>query len=323
MENLRLAIGSLAVLSLMLATAQVYLILNKLWIRKHEPAVAGSVSIMGETLGLVPLAILSLHYGIEGSLVGVFDSVLWIVAGGVTILIGTGRWVEGNRRRGLWTLIREAIRIERDEVGDLASSFFRPSGARQVLDILGQVALLDSDLDERERAFVEKFADSWGVDFDWASVEGGDRDIDFVRLRRAVEAYLATSPPPGQVSQLADAVTALVRIDRQTTSEEELMLEELAGMFGAYTGHADHSSYLVAVVPQDPEQDEALTTLLPGRPKHRVQGGLAYSLGPFFSGRYADIVAEQYRRLDFFTTVVDADAAVIAEIQDTPEPNIQ
>jgi hypothetical protein len=219
--------------------------------------------------------------------------------------------------------MRESIRMERGEVGDLARSFFRPSGARQVLEILGQVALLDSELDDRERAFVEGFADSWGVDFEWEALEGGSEAIDFVRLRRTVEGYLATSPPAGQVSQLADAVTALVGIDRRTTSEEELMLEELLGMFGAFTGAEETSGYLVAVVPQDPEQDEALTTLLPGHPKNRVQGGLAYSLGPFFSTRYADIVAEQYRRLDYFTTVVDADAADIAEIHDTPEPDIQ
>jgi hypothetical protein len=323
MEILRLAIGSLTVVSLMVAAVQVYLILNKLWIRKHEPAVAGSISIMGETLGVVPLSILSLNYAIDGYWEGMVDSALWIVAGGVTILIGTGRWVEGNRRRGLWTLIREAVRLERDEVGDLARSFFRPSGARQVLDILGQIALLDSELDQREREFVDRFADAWGVDFDWAAVEGGDQEVDFVRLRRSVESYLSTSPPAGQVGQLADAVTALVRIDRQTTSEEELMLEELVGMFGAYTGDDDRAGFVVAVVPQDPEQDQTLTSLLPGRPKHRVQGGLAYSLGPFFSSRYADIVADQYRRLNFFATVVEADAEAVSDLQDTPEPNIR
>lgn len=321
MEILRLAIGSLAVVSLVVAAVQVYLILNKLWIRKHEPAVAGSISIMGETLGLVPLGILSLNYAIDGYWEGVADSLIWIVAGGVTVLIGTGKWVEGNRRRGFWTLFREAIRQERGEVGDLARSFFRPSSARQVLDILGQVALLDSDLDDRERSFVQGFADAWGVDFDWSSVEGGDQEVDFVRLRRSVESYLATSPPPGQVSQLADAVTALIRIDRQTSREEELMLEEMVGMFGAYTGDAEGTGYLVAVVPQDPEQDQALTNLLPGRPKHRVQGGRAYSLGPYFSSRYANLIADQYRRLDFFATVVEADADAISAIEAFPEPD--
>jgi hypothetical protein len=322
MEYLRLALGSLAVASLGLAAVQVYLILNKLWIRKHERAVAESISIMGESLGLVPLAILSLNYAVDGYWEGVADSMIWIVAGAVTIAIGSGRWVEGKRQRGFWSLVREALRLERDEVADLARSFFRPSAARQILDILGQIALLDQSLDERERAFVESFARSWGVEFRWDELEAGEGGhVDMVRLRRSVEGYLATSPPLGQVSQLADTVTALVRIDRVTTPEEELMLEELLGMFAAYRGDdPDASPFSVAVVPQDPAQDEALASLLPGLTKRRMEGGLAYPVGPFFSSRYADIVADQYRSMSFFATVVRPGNLKAATTPARPEP---
>lgn len=322
MEHLRLALGSLAVVSLGVAAVQVYLILNKLWIRKHERAVSESISIMGESLGLVPLTILSLNYAVDGYWEGVADSLIWIVAGAVTIAIGSGRWVEGKRQRGFWSLVREALRLERDEVGDLARSFFRPSAARQILDILGQIALLDRSLDDRERSFVESFARSWGVEFRWEDLEAGEGGhVDMVRLRRSVEGYLATSPPQGQVSQLADTVTALVRIDRVTTPEEELMLEELLGMFGAYRGDDDDATtYAVAIVPQDPGQDEALGSLLPGLAKRRMEGGLAYPVGPFFSSRYADIVAEQYRSMSFFATVVGAASTAVSTAPLRPEP---
>ena len=322
METLRLAIGSLTVVSLSVAAAQVYLILNKLWIRKHERAVAESVSIMGETLGLVPLTLLGLNYAVDGYWEGVADSLLWGVAGVVTIAIGTGRWVEGRRRRGFWGLVRDALRLERDEVGDLARSFFRPSGAGRILDILGQVALLDRSLDARERAFIDSFAASWGVPFDWDALEASaGREVDMVRLRQSVERYLATSPPPGQVAQLADTVTALVRIDRVTSPEEELMLEELLGMFAGYAeGEHGRPTFAVAVVPQDAHQDAALASLLPGTDKRDLQGGLAYPVGPFFSSRYADVVAEQYRAMRFFATVVRApgDIASAAPAPATP-----
>lgn len=308
MDHVRLAIESLAVASLAVAAAQVYLILNKLWIRKHERAVAESISIMGETLGLVPLTVLSLNYAVDGYWEGAVDSLIWIVAGGVTIAIGTGRWVEGKRQRRFWTLVREALRLERDEVGDLARSFFRPSAARQILEILGQVALLDRELDDRERAFVESFADSWGVEFSWEELEAGDGGhVDMVRLRRSVERYLATTPPQGQVSQLADTLSSLVRIDQVTTREEELMLEELHGMLHSYAGERGVGpGWTVAVVPQNPDQDRALASLLPELNKRPLEGGMAYPVGPFFSSRYANVVADQYRAMKFFATVVAA-----------------
>ena len=300
-----LVLESLTAASLLVVAAQVYLVLNKLWIRKHEPAVAESVSIMGESLGLVPLAILSVNYAADGYWEGVVDSALWVLAGVVTIAVGTGRWVEGRRQRGFWRLLRESLKLERTEVGDLARSFFRPSGAAQILDILGQVAMLDRDLDERERAFVESFADSWGVSFRWEDLEESEGNaLDMVRLRRSVERYLATTPPVGLVTQLADAVSSLVRIDRVTTAEEDLMLEELQGMFDDYAGQARSTRYVVAVVPQDEAQDEALRGLLPGIEKRRLEGGMAYPVGPYYSSRYADVVAEQYRSMSFFATVV-------------------
>lgn len=306
MESVRLAIESLAVAALAIAAVQAYLVLNKLWIRKHEPAVAESVSIMGETLGLVPLTVLSLNYAMDGYWAGMADALIWIVAGAVTITIGTGRWVENKHRRGFWSLVREALRLERDEVGDLARSFFRPSAARQVLEILGQVALLDRELDPRERAFVESFARSWGIDFRWDELEVGPGDpADMVRLRRSVERYLATSPPHAQVSQLADTLASLVRVDRVTTDEEELMLEELQGMLRSFAGERGESAdWTVAVVPQDPAQDRALAALLPELAKRPLEGGLAYPVGPFFSSRYANVVADQYRAMEFFATVV-------------------
>jgi DnaJ-domain-containing protein 1 len=316
-----LVLESLTLASLLVVATQVYLVLNKLWIRKHERAVAESVSIMGESLGLAPLAILSVNYAADGYWEGMVDSALWVLAGVVTIAVGTGRWVEGKRQRGFWQLVRESLRLERNEVGDLARSFFRPSGAAQILEILGQVALLDQELDERERAFVESFAESWGVSFQWEELEeSGGGALDMVRLRRSVERYLATSPPAGQVTQLADAVSSLVRIDRVTTEEEELMLEELTGMFDDYAGEGGSTRYVVALVPQDEAQDEALRGLLPGIVKKRLEGGLAYPVGPYYSTRYADVVAEQYRSMSFFATVVREEAGDAVRAPARPDP---
>lgn len=307
MEEFRSIVRLLTVASLALAALQIYLTLNKLWIRKHERAVAESISIYGELVGLVPLFLLTLSFMLDQQWEGVVDGVLWLTAGAIVIAIGSGRWVEGHRGRGFWQLVKDAMALERTEVGDLARAFFRPSGADTVLDLLAQVALIDEELDDRERDFVQTFADSWGIELSWDDLsrrrtEGG---LDAIRLRDTVVRYLATSPPPGQVAQLGDVVVSLVHADEQVTPEEELVLSEVGGMLGAYVdGKADQPRFAVALVPQSEEQDLAIRSLLPGLSKEPVAGGSAYVVGRYFSDEYAEVVGAQYRALNVFTTVL-------------------
>jgi hypothetical protein len=258
-------------------------------------------------VGLIPLFFLTLSFALDAQWEGVLDGLLWLVAGAVTISIGSGRWVEGFRGRGFWALVRDALALERTEVGDLAKSFFMPSGADQILDLLAQVALIDHDLDDRERAFVQAFADAWGVELSWEDLtrrrsEGG---LDAMKLQDTVSKYLATSPPPGQVAQVGDVVSSLVHADDEVTSEEELVLSEVGGMLAAYVDRdADEPRYTVALVPQSEEQDLAIRSLLPDVVKRQVAGGTAFVVGRYFSARYAEIVGEQYRALNVFTTVL-------------------
>lgn len=307
MQLLRSTVQFLATASLFLTAAQIYLTLNKLWKRKHEPAVAESISIMGEFVGLVPLFFLTLNFMFQGQWEGTVDGVFWLGAGGVSIAIGTGIWVEGKRGKGFFTLLRDALALEREEVGDLAKRFFRPAGARRILRILGHVALIDDHLDERERAFIQSFVDAWGIDFspDTLRKSAGDGHVNYRDLRADVEAYLATSPPPSQVSQLSDVVNALIHVDEEVSEEEALVLGELQGMWNAYLD-ADAPAFLfgVAVVPQSPDQDRAIAEVIPTVGKRPVEGGEAYVVGRYHSERYAELMGSQYRELGFFTTVV-------------------
>ncbi len=306
METFKSLIEVLTVASLFLAAAQIYLTVNKLWKRKHEPAVAESISIMGEFLGLIPITLLSINLLLESQWEGAVDGAMWILAGVITITIGTGRWVEGKRGRGFLSLLREALVLERSEVGDLAKSILRPSSAGRVLDILAQVALIDDHLDEAERKYIQGFADAWGLHVDWDAMTGTDATTEFslMALRRSTSEFLATSPPPHQVEQLGDILRALVEVDEQRTDEEELVLAELEGMFNHYLEVEGQSHFSVAVVPQSEKQDQALSALLPDAGKRSVEGGEAYVVGQYYSADFADIVGDQYRNLGFFTTVI-------------------
>jgi hypothetical protein len=307
MEELRSIIRILTVLSLGLAALQIYLSVNKLWSRKHERVVAASISVYGELVGLIPLALLTLSFLLDGQWEGVVDGVLWLTAGTVTLAIGSGLWVEGHRGRGFWRLLREAMALERTEVADLAKSFFRPPRAEAVLDLLANVALIDEDLDAREREFIESFARAWGIELDWneLSARRAQGGAEAIRLRGLIAEYLRTSPPPNQVEQLGDVVVALIHADEEVTGAEQLMLEEITGMFSAYVdGGAQRPRFAVTLVPQSDEQDTAIRSVLPDLEKEPIAGGVAYVVGRFFSIRYAEMISHRYRSLNVFTTVL-------------------
>lgn len=306
--------------SLGLTVLQIYLTLNRLWKRKHEPAVAQSISILGEFVGLIPITVFTLHFGLQAEWEGFVDGILWIFGVSVTVLIGTGMWVEGRRGRGFWTLLVEAIRQERDEVGYLARSFLRPSNADQILEILGSVALLDARLDDRERQFIQSFADAWNIEIDWERFDGlgevgedvdgagGGAGSDPVRLRKRVSAYLQTSPPLAQVVQLGDVLNALVEIDDDVSSEEALVMGEIDGMLSAYAG-ASEPRWGVVLVPQEKEQVDAVRSLLPDLEPTHVRGGRAWLVGRHHSREYAEVVGKRYQNLNIFVAVIRLDLA--------------
>ena len=78
-------------------------------------------------------------------------------------------------------------------------------------------------------------------------------------LRESVSDYLATHPPNEQVTQLRDAVTALIHIDEQVADEEALIADELNGLFDRYIGsYEDATNYAVVLAPQAKAQEEEL-----------------------------------------------------------------
>ncbi len=286
---------------------QIYLTLNKLWKRKHERAVAESVSILGEFVGLMPLMIMTVHFGLQSQWEGFIDGLMWIFGASVTVMIGTGIWVEGQRRQGLLSLLWSSIRSERKEVGYLAKSFLQPSGAEQIMDILGHVALLDSHLDDREREFIGSFGDAWGIDVDWAALESrSSKGTDPLQLREGIARYLATSPPLAQVVQLGDVLVALVAIDDEVTAEESLMMAEVNGMLSAYAG-SEEPRWGVVLVPQGPAQDSAVRSLLPNLKPTEIRGGKAYLVGRHHSREYAEVVGARYAELNVFSAVIRLD----------------
>ena len=125
MEFLKSAFGFLAYAALAFSLAAAYLKINKIWKRKHNVEVANSVSIAGNVLDVIPLIVFAMNYVLIAQWQGFIRSTIWVVAGLILIMIGSGFWVQASRHKSTWTRLKEALRLERSEVGHLATTFFR------------------------------------------------------------------------------------------------------------------------------------------------------------------------------------------------------
>lgn len=180
-------------------------------------------------------------------------------------------------------------------------------GAKQIIAILKQMAMIDADLQDAEVKFMVDFARSNGLHYNVADlrreIEAGG-NVDFARLRQDVLDYLALKPAHLKVGQLRDLLVSFVQADATFTANERLILSELMGILGSYLDDdADIPKVVVLIVPQNPDQDAEITRLLPRALKEQIFGGYAYNVGEFYSHEYAEMIADRYRALNLFSEV--------------------
>jgi len=297
----------LAYIAALLSLIQIYFIINKLWKRKHEKLVAESISISAMFISIIINGSFAFKNFHDGGMPQFSANLMWILASSVSALIGMGLFVAMNKNLGFFALLKQALKLESKEAGDLAKLFFRPNGADKIIEILGRMAMVDENLDKREKDFIQSFADHWDIKIDWDdvkkySLESGDR---YEKIKLAMTNYLYTKPQEEQVNQLRDVFNLLVNIDEVVTEEEKLILDELEGQIAEYLNKNDDLEiYKVAIVPQTNEQDESMAKLLSKLSREKIAGGYAYLSVPYYSERYAEIISSQYRSMKIFSVVI-------------------
>lgn len=283
-----------------------YLIINKLWKRRMVREVAESVSIAAALLGLVnAIPFLLLFMLINHSPAGAAKTAISIITAVVFVMIGSGLFVAELRDRGFRHLFTRALKLERKESTDLLKQLVQPKGAAHILRILHQLASVDGHIDEREAAMIREFAREWRLTA--PAADGGGPGADLITLRKSVTDYLSLRPPAKQVGQLTDVLRVMVESDARVTWQESVALEEIGGMLKQYILGEDEDASLheVLIVPQSDAQVEAVRTLLPDREEKILRGGRVFSVGLYFSPRYAEFVCQKYIGLGLFSTVVD------------------
>ncbi len=301
-------IGYLAYGALAFTVVNVYLTLNKLWRRKHHREVAESVSLGGRFVAILSGLIFMLEFVLRAKWQNLLNMSILIFSEVVQILIGAGVWVMREDKQSLFQLIKQSLKLERRESGDLARLLFFPSHADKIIDILVQVSMIDEVIEPREKKFILAFAEQWHIPVNWKDVEtrlieGG---TTYTKLRKDVRSYLDSSPPPEQASQLKELIRVLIEIDEEVTEQEELILDELTGLIKGYVEKGGaKNEFNVVLIPQSETQRHYIETqVADAGQKNSLAGGDVYLVGPFYSLKYAELISEKYRQQNLLSMPV-------------------
>ncbi|MEH2467867.1 hypothetical protein [Nostoc sp.] len=110
MEFLRQLVFYLAFALLGFTITEIYLRANKLWKRKHEKAVAESISIAAMFLSIVQRIVFSSNYLFASQWQGFIEETLYLSIGTFSVLVGIELWIPGERHKGVFTLLKREAR---------------------------------------------------------------------------------------------------------------------------------------------------------------------------------------------------------------------
>ncbi|MGB5209536.1 MAG: hypothetical protein WBO47_04925 [Gammaproteobacteria bacterium] len=304
---LQQVLTSLAILGLLISVVISYLKVNKLWARRHIKEVAESISVVAAILSLfTTLPFLIKFVVIDQDYVAAGKFLLSLLVFFVFFLVGIGYWVKRQENPGLWGLLRRAIANERGEISYLIHSFTKPREAPAILRILRLVSLVDQHLDARETEILQSVARPWGIhpeEFTNGQDVGDSADIG--EVRQAFTDYLGLHPEHDQVEKVVDLIRFMIHADRQVTTDEAIVLDEVSGAASAYLSSkgARAEMYEVLLVPQRAEHFERVNELVTDPVLHPRAGGEAYVAGTYYSESFARAICRRFQRRDFFSTV--------------------
>jgi len=306
MGSLDQVIISFAVLGLIISTVISYLKINKLWARRHIREVSESISVAAALLSLLTtLPFLAKFVIIDRDFVAAGKFLLSLMVFFVFFLVGIGVWVQRQERLGLWGLMRRALVTEGGELTYLIRSFAKPREAPAILGILHMISLVDEHLDEREAELLESVARPWGIRIEDLRHGQDPGKVDIAMVRQAFNEYLDMEPPVIQVEKVHDLIKFMINADRKVSTEEALVLDEVAGAVFAYLASEDVSQavYEVLLVPQRDTQVDAMREEITDPDLKRRAGGEAFVAGTYYSESFARAICQRYRQKAFFSTV--------------------
>ena len=130
-------INILVVGAIVLTVVKTYLTANKIWSRKHKLVVAESVSVSAQLIGIFTSLPFLIKYSlIDADFMSLANMSIKLALTLFFLMIGIGLWVRVEGRESLWSKVKRALKLEKEESLDLINALVRPAGARIIVDIL-------------------------------------------------------------------------------------------------------------------------------------------------------------------------------------------
>lgn len=195
----------------------------------------------------------------------------------------------------------------REQLGGSAGAFLREAkGTAELMAIFELIVGIDQHIDAREIKLIEAFASRWNLTLPDLTEGTIGEAADILALRKCVTSYLQLAPPTEQATELLDALHQFVNADELVSEAEEVVMDEVTGMIMGYvTQSGDQAGHEVVIVPQTDEQKERVLSLLPGIEPLSMRGGNVYTVGRFYSAKYADVICDKYITLGLFTARIE------------------
>lgn len=292
--------------SLVLTIIELYLIVNKLWKRKHERKVAESQSSLAAIVSIVTSTPFLFHYIRFEDWESFIGEILAIIVSIFLVFVSCGFWLyRADKRAGFFQLLQNAISLEFKEIGNLAMAILRrPVGPDSMVSLLIQIAYIDNELHHKEREYIENFLRKWNIQLSIDEVISQQNSINtgnFKALISTVKDYLSILPPEKQVAEMIDTIKELIHIDESVSDEERMIVVEVNSMLQTYLSDDDmFEKYDVFIIPRSEEQEAKAMTVLFNYQQKLLQGVKVFWVGEYFSEEYAEIICEEYRALGLF-----------------------
>lgn len=317
MISLEQTIEFLVWASLISGFFEAYLLVNKLWTRKHIPDVAASISITATVMNVVATSPFFLKYALDADFSSILNTGTWMAVAVFRLLVGAGFWVMTSDNASFRDKLVRMLRLERREALNLAAYFRHHHSAGEALETLVAVAALDGEVLEQELDLVRELGESWGVEHGeveamLAADHSTDPRVVHERVLRFADALVPVAgKEAGELKVLADMIDRVVSADENVSEDERAMQEEIHALLSRRESvlEESHSLYEVLLVPQSDEQTRTLRERF-GREMARRLGGLALVEGTYHAASFADHLCEVYRDDGFL--------AVVAQVQSEP-----
>lgn len=310
METIKSIIGVLILFAVGFTFIEFYLKINKIWKRRSDPQVAASQSLIALFISAFTSLVWLLNYYFTRDWEGVGEYGIFLIESVILMTIGAGLYVRGNRIKGIsiWSLVKKALKVEKDEANYLLKTIMKPSNSDVILKILFQLALIDEHFAEEEKKLIKAFAKEWDLNIDSLDNIKADPNQQnrFLKLKETLNNYLSLYPSKEQVSQLKDLMQAIVAADSQQSDDEKRVMSELIPEIEHYIDPDKNiPKFFVIVVPQSEEQEKQAASLSPEAEKVHTAGGIAYAVESYYSKVFAELMCERYRNENLFTIVLE------------------